>query len=376
MGMTIAEKILAAKSGQTKVSPGDLVNAKLDWAMANDVTAPIAIADFRDSGAKNVWDKERVYLFPDHFTPNKDIKSADQVKIMRDFAYEQEITNFYDFGRVGVEHAVMPDHGLVLPGDLGIGADSHTCTGGALCALTTGVGSTDVGAAFITGEAWFKVPQSLKFTFNGKLPKYVTGKDLILRIIGDIGVDGALYASMEIGGEAVKSLSMEGRLSITNMAIEAGGKNAIIAFDETTKAYVESRAKRPYTVYEADADAEYALVKEYDVTKMEPLVAYPPLPSNVKTISEAAKENVKMDQGLHWILHQRTVRGHGPCRRDHQGSQGGQGHAPFGRAGLAGGLPPDDEVRRDGNFLGRGCDDQHPDVRGVSRWSHGCACQG
>jgi 3-isopropylmalate/(R)-2-methylmalate dehydratase large subunit len=292
--MTITEKILAKHAGLKEVQPGDLINAKVDIALANDITAPIAIKEFRRIGAKKVFNRNRVVLVPDHFTPNKDIESAEQVRVVREFAHEHKLTHFYDGGDVGVEHALLPEKGVVVPGDVVIGADSHTCTYGALGAFATGVGSTDFAAAMITGEVWFKVPESIKFVFNGKLNKWVTGKDLILQIIGDIGVDGALYRAMEFSGSAVTSLSMESRMSMCNMAIEAGGKSGIIVPDAKTKKYVEARAERKYKFYDSDADAQYIETKLYDAAKLEPKVAFPHLPENTRNISDVG--NIKVDQ--------------------------------------------------------------------------------
>ncbi|MEK7829398.1 MAG: 3-isopropylmalate dehydratase large subunit [Deltaproteobacteria bacterium] len=294
MPMTITEKILAKHAGLKEVKPGQLINAKVDIALGNDITAPIAIKEFKASGAKKVFNKNKVVLVPDHFTPNKDIKSAEQCKVLREFAKEQKLTHYFDGGDVGVEHALLPEKGIVVPGDLVIGADSHTCTYGALGAFATGVGSTDLAAAMITGEAWFKVPESIKFIFKGKLNKWVDGKDLILYTIGDIGVDGALYKAMEFSGPAIERLSMDSRLSMCNMAIEAGGKNGIIAPDKITKAYVDKRAERPYKFYASDEDAVYCNVREYDCAKIEPQVAFPHLPENTKNITEVG--NIPIDQ--------------------------------------------------------------------------------
>lgn len=294
MPMTITEKILAKHAGLKDVVPGQLINAKVDIALGNDITAPIAIKEFKTSGAKRVFNKNKVVLVPDHFTPNKDIKSAEQCKILREFAKEQKLTHYFDGGDIGVEHALLPEKGIVVPGDLVIGADSHTCTYGALGAFATGVGSTDLAAAMITGEAWFKIPESMKFIFHGKLNKWVDGKDLILYLIGDIGVDGALYRAMEFCGPTIEKLSMDSRLSMCNMAIEAGGKNGIIAPDKTTKAYVDKRAERPYKFYVSDKDAIYCDVREYDCSKIELQVAFPHLPENTKNISEVG--NVPIDQ--------------------------------------------------------------------------------
>lgn len=296
MGNTITEKILMAHTDLKEISPGQLINAKVDIALGNDITAPIAIREFRAAGGKKVFDKDKVALVLDHFTPNKDINSAQQCKLVREFAIEHGVTHFYEGGQVGVEHALLPEKGIVLPGDLVIGADSHTCTYGALGAFATGVGSTDLAATMLTGELWFKVPPSIKFVVYGKLAKWVSGKDLILNIIGRIGVDGALYKAMEFTGETIENLPMADRLSMANMAIEAGAKNGIFTPDAITEAYVKGRAKRPYTFYASDADAVYSQFIEIDAGKIEPQVAFPHLPSNVKGISQAG--NVKIDQSL------------------------------------------------------------------------------
>ncbi len=287
MGMTISEKILAAHAGLNEVVPGQLINAKLDIVLANDITAPVAINEFEKVGADKVFDKSRICLVPDHFAPNKDIKSAEQVNKVRKFAKKYEIENFFEVGKMGIEHVLLPEQGIVGPGDLIIGADSHTCTYGALGAFATGVGSTDMAAGMITGEAWFKVPESIKFVYNGKLPKWVSGKDLILYTIGQIGVDGARYMAMEFTGEAIENLSMDGRFTMSNMAIEAGAKAGLIAPDQTTIDYVEGRTRRPYKVYKSDEDAKYAKVYEWDVSNLEPQVAFPHLPENTKGVSEA-----------------------------------------------------------------------------------------
>jgi len=292
--MTITEKILAKHAGVREVTPGELINAKIDIALGNDITAPIAISEFRRAGAKKVFNKNKVVLVPDHFTPNKDIKSAAQVKILREFAKEQKLTYFFDGGEVGVEHALLPEKGIVVPGDVVIGADSHTCTYGALGAFSTGVGSTDLAAAMITGELWFKVPESMKFVFTGKLNKWVSGKDLILHVIGDVGVDGALYRSMEFVGKPIEKLSMDSRMAMCNMAIEAGAKSGIIAPDAITKEYMDKRAQRPYKFYESDKDAVYCEVREYDCARIEPTVACPHLPENTKKVSQLRK--ISIDQ--------------------------------------------------------------------------------
>ncbi|MBW7956628.1 MAG: 3-isopropylmalate dehydratase large subunit [Deltaproteobacteria bacterium] len=292
--MTITEKILAKHAGLKEVAPGELINAKVDIALGNDITAPIAIHEFRNVGAKKVFNRNKVVLVPDHFTPNKDIKSAAQVKILREFAKEQKLKHYYEGGDVGVEHALLPEKGIVVPGDVVIGADSHTCTYGALGAFSTGVGSTDLAAAMVTGEVWFKVPESMKFVFEGKLNKWVSGKDLILRVIGDIGVDGALYRAMEFTGKSIEKLSMDSRMSICNMAIEAGAKSGIIAPDAVTKEYVDGRAERPYKFYSSDPGAAYVEVREYDCSGIEPTVACPHLPENTKKVSEL--KNITIDQ--------------------------------------------------------------------------------
>ena len=292
MGMTITEKILCHHTDLREIHPGMLINARVDIALGNDITAPIAIAEFRKAGGVKVFDRDKVVLIPDHFTPNKDIDSAQQCKFMREFAREQELTHYYEVGEAGIEHALLPEQGIVLPGDLVIGADSHTCTYGALGAFATGVGSTDLAAAMMIGEVWFKVPETMKIVFHGKTKKWVSGKDLILYIIGLIGVDGALYKAMEFTGETIGQLRMADRLTIANMVIEAGAKNGIFIPDNITKAYVEVRAKRPYAFYDSDSDAQYADI--IDISKIEPQVAFPHIPSNVRGISQVG--NVKIDQ--------------------------------------------------------------------------------
>ncbi len=294
MSMTITEKILAAHAGRERVEPGELITARVDIALANDITAPIAIRKFRESGATKVFDKDFIALVPDHFAPNKDIESAEQCKMLRDFAREHDLTHYFEVGHMGVEHALLPEQGIVVPGDLVIGADSHTCTYGGLGAFSTGMGSTDLAAAFITGETWLKVPESMKFVFNGKRNRWVGGKDLILRTIGDIGVDGALYRAMEFTGDVIESLPMEHRLTMANMAIEAGGKNGIIAPDAITEKYATGRAKRKPVFYASDPDAVYCDVREYDCTMLQPQVAFPHLPENVHDVREAA--NIAIDQ--------------------------------------------------------------------------------
>jgi len=294
MGMTITEKILAAHSGRSEVKPGQLINARIDFCLGNDITAPISIEEYEKAGATGVFDKSRIALVLDHFTPNKDIKSAQQCASVRRFARKHDITHFYDVGEMGIEHALLPELGLVLPGDCIVGADSHTCTYGALGAFATGVGSTDLAAAMITGEAWFKVPEQMKFVFNGHLKKWVGGKDLILYTIGRIGVDGALYRTMNFTGPAISSLPMDDRLALCNMAIEAGAKNGIIEPDKITEAYIKPRAKRDYEMVKSDPDALYISTYEWDVSDLEPQVAFPHLPSHARPVSEA--KEIRIDQ--------------------------------------------------------------------------------
>lgn len=286
MGMTMTQKILAAHAGMDHVEAGQLIRANLDMVLANDITGPVAINEFEKAEFDHVFDKSKVSLVMDHFTPNKDIKSAEQCKQCRTFAKRFDLDNFYDVGNMGIEHALLPEKGLVAAGDAIIGADSHTCTYGALGAFSTGVGSTDLAAGMATGQAWFKIPSALKFELKGSLPENVSGKDVILHIIGMIGVDGALYKSMEFTGEGVKSLSMDDRLCITNMAIEAGAKNGIFPVDEITEEYMKGRVNRPWTKYEADADAVYDEVYTIDLSALKPTVSFPHLPENTKTIDE------------------------------------------------------------------------------------------
>ncbi len=292
--MTITEKILAAHADKTEVTPGEFIEAKVDLALGNDITAPIAIDAFEKLGPKEVFDRKRLVLVPDHYAPNKDIPSAEQCNILRKFARKQQLEYYFEVGRMGVEHALLPEQGLTLPGDLIIGADSHTCTYGALGAFSTGVGSTDLAAVMYSGHLWFKVPESLKFNCHGSLPKYSTGKDIILYIIGQIGVEGARYMAMEFAGEAISQLPIDDRLSICNMAIEAGGKNGIIAPDEKTEEYVAGQAKRPYKIYKSDPDAEYLKVFDYDMSTLKPMVACPHLPSNVKPADQLG--DIAIDQ--------------------------------------------------------------------------------
>jgi 3-isopropylmalate/(R)-2-methylmalate dehydratase large subunit len=292
--MTLAEKILAAHAGKKQVSAGDFINCKVDMVLSNDITAPIAIREFRKLGV-NVFDPQKVVMVPDHFTPNKDINSAEQAKLMRDFARQQGII-YFEVGEVGIEHVLLPEKGIVLPGDVVVGADSHTCTYGAIGAFATGMGSTDIAVAMATGDIWMKVPPTIKFIFQGKLGKWVGGKDLILYAIGQIGVDGALYASMEFTGPAIDALSMSGRFTMANMAIEAGAKAGLFKVDEKTLEYIQPRAKRKYKVFEPDPEADYVQTLEWDASKIEPQVAAPHLPSNVKPVSQFAK--VEIDQSV------------------------------------------------------------------------------
>ncbi|MBW2038687.1 MAG: 3-isopropylmalate dehydratase large subunit [Deltaproteobacteria bacterium] len=294
MGMTITEKILAEHAGLEEVAPGEIINAKVDVALGNDITAPLAIKAFREVGAKRVFDREKVILVPDHFTPNKDIQSAEQCQLLREFAQEQGLTHYFEVGRMGIEHALLPEKGLVGAGDLVIGADSHTCTCGALGAFATGVGSTDLAAAMATGEIWLRVPETVRLTYYGRRQSWVGGKDLILYTIGDIGVDGALYKAMEFTGEAIGALEMAGRFTMANMAIEAGAKNGIFPPDEITLEYLQGRVEKGYKLYHSDENARYEEVREYDVSQIGPQVACPPSPANVKGARELV--GVEIDQ--------------------------------------------------------------------------------
>ncbi|MBU1007195.1 MAG: 3-isopropylmalate dehydratase large subunit [Candidatus Omnitrophica bacterium] len=296
MAYTITEKILLAHTKEKAISPGDFIYAKIDMALGNDVTAPIAIKEFEASGTGKVFDRKKIALVPDHFTPAKDRKSAVQARILKDFADKHRIENYFELGRMGVEHALLPEKGLVGPGDLVIGADSHTCTYGALGAFSTGVGSTDLAAGFITGCVWLKVPETIKFVYRGKLGKWVGGKDLILHTIGDIGVDGALYKAMEFTGDAIKKLPMDDRFSMCNMAIEAGGKSGIIEPDAITLKYERSVNRKRIVKFKSDRDAKYCEVREYDVKKIEPQVSAPHLPSNAGAVTKF--KNVKIDQSV------------------------------------------------------------------------------
>ncbi|MBP3736710.1 MAG: 3-isopropylmalate dehydratase large subunit [Lachnospiraceae bacterium] len=296
MGMTMTQKILAAHAGVPEVSVGQLINAKLDVIMGNDITTPVAINEFEKAGFTEVKNKEKINIVLDHFVPNKDIKSAQQSKQCRDFACKHHIENFFDVGKMGIEHALLPEQGIVTAGDVVVGADSHTCTYGAVGAFSTGVGSTDLAAAMATGELWFKVPAAIRVELTGALRPWVSGKDVILHLIGMIGVDGALYKSLEFTGEGVKSLTMDDRLSICNMAIEAGGKNGIFPVDETTIAYLTGRSKREWTVYEADPDAVYEQTVTIDLSALESTVSYPHLPENTHPASEG--KEIRIDQAV------------------------------------------------------------------------------
>ena len=285
MGMTMTQKILAAHAGLEKVYAGQLISITVDMVLANDITAPVAIREFNRTG-REVFDREKIALVLDHFTPNKDIKAAQQSKLVRDFAAKHGIVNFFDVGQMGIEHALLPEKGLVLPGDAVIGADSHTCTYGALGAFSTGVGSTDMAAAMATGKVWLRVPQAIRFNLTGELQKYVSGKDVILHILGMIGVEGALYESMEFGGPGLQSLSMDDRFCIANMAIEAGGKNGIFEVDDQTIEYVRQRTEEPFRIYEADEDAEYVRTIDINLSEIRPTIAFPHLPENTRTLDE------------------------------------------------------------------------------------------
>lgn len=296
MPQTISERILAARCGKKEVHPGELIEAQIDLCFGNDITAPIAIQQFKEAGIEKVFDKGKVLIIPDHFTPNKDIKTAEQTKMMRQFAKEQHLTNYFEVGRCGIEHVFIHEQGFALPAMLIVGADSHTCTFGALGAFATGVGSTDFAAAMVVGKLWFKVPESMLFNYSGKLKEFVFGKDLILYTIGQIGVDGALYKAMEFQGETIKALSMDSRFTMCNMAIEAGAKNGIIAPDAKTRQYVKSVSSRPFKVYSSDKGAEYVEKFNFDASAIEPQVALPSLPENSVPVREAS--GIEIDQAV------------------------------------------------------------------------------
>lgn len=294
MGMTMTQKILAAHAGLEKVQAGQLIEADLDLVLANDITGPVAIHEVEKLNKKTVFDKDKIALVPDHFTPNKDIKSAEHCKCLREYAKDHDITNYFEIGEMGIEHALLPEKGLIVAGETCIGADSHTCTYGALGAFSTGVGSTDMGAGMITGKAWFKVPGAIQFNLTGKPSQWVSGKDVILHIIGMIGVDGALYKSMEFTGDGIANLTMDDRFTIANMAIEAGAKNGIFPVDALTIAYMKEHSKKEYTIYEPDPDAEYEKTITIDLASLEPTVAFPHLPENTKAVSQA--KDIAIDQ--------------------------------------------------------------------------------
>ena len=298
MGMTMTQKIVAAHAGLPEVKAGQLIEAKLDMVLGNDITSPVAINEFEKCGACSVFDKNRIALVLDHFVPNKDIKAAEQCRQTRNFAGKYDIKNFFDVGRMGIEHALLPEQGIVGPGDCIIGADSHTCTYGALGAFSTGVGSTDMAAGMISGKAWFKVPSAIRVTLKGKPTGFVSGKDVILHLIGEIGVDGALYQSLEFTGDGVAALSMDDRLSIANMAIEAGAKNGIFPVDDVTRSYCEGRFTRTPVEYTADEDAEYTREVVIDLSALRPTVSFPHLPENTRTIDEIGEKEVKIDQAV------------------------------------------------------------------------------
>ncbi len=294
MGMTITEKILADHAGRDTVEPGDLVNARIDIIMGHDLSIPLAIDELERIGADAVFDRERIVIVPDHFTPNKDVRSAENCKRMKEFVKRHRISHYYEIGEMGIAHALLPEKGIVLPGDVVVGGDSHTCTYGAVGAFATGVGSSDLAAAMLTGQLWFKVPESMNLVYYGGLQEWVSGKDLILYTIGDIGVDGALYKAMEFTGEGIAQLPLSGRLTMANMAVEAGAKNGIFHPDIQTEEYVKERANRPYKLFQSDTDARYADVREYDLSKIEPQVAYPFQPGNTRPISQV--EDIPIDQ--------------------------------------------------------------------------------
>jgi len=296
MGMTMTQKILAEHAGLDSLKAGELIKVKLDLVLGNDITTPIAIREFESIGVQHVFDKNKIAIVPDHFTPNKDIKSAEQAKQVREFAKRMEIKNYFEIGQMGIEHALLPEKGLVVAGDVVIGADSHTCTYGALGAFATGIGSTDMAAGMATGEAWFKVPEGIKFILEGKPGEWVSGKDIILYIIGKIGVDGALYKSMEFVGSGLEYLSMDDRFTMANMAIEAGAKNGIFPADEKTIEYIEEHSTKPYKIFKSDEDAKYSEIYNINLSQIKPIVAFPHLPSNTKSIDDVG--DIKIDQAV------------------------------------------------------------------------------
>ncbi len=334
--MTLAEKILAAHCGKDKVSPGEFISVKTDFVLSNDITAPIAIKEFNRLGVPKVFDPKKIVMVPDHFCPNKDIQSAENAKMMREFAYKHGLV-YFEVGQMGIEHVILPEKGLVLPGEVIVGADSHTCTYGALGAFATGMGSTDIAVAMATGEIWMKVPATIKFVFNGKLQKWVGGKDLILYIIGKIGVDGALYSAMEFHGEAIDSLPMSGRFTMSNMAIEAGAKAGIFPVDKKTREYLKGRATRKYIEYSSDPDAAYSQVIEYDASAIEPQVAFPHIPSNTRPISQVG--NIAIDQVVIGSCTNGRLEDLQTGSAHTQGQESGQPHKMHNPAGVAKGLP-------------------------------------
>ena len=369
MGMTITEKILCRHTDLKEIHPGMLINARVDIALGNDITAPIAIAEFRKAGGIKVFDRDKVVLIPDHFTPNKDIDSAQQCKFIREFAREQGLTHYYDVGEVGIEHALLPEQGIVLPGDLVIGADSHTCTYGALGAFATGVGSTDLAAVMMTGEVWFRVPETMKIVFSGKMKKWVSGKDLILYIIGSIGVDGALYKAMEFTGETIGQLSMADRLTIANMVIEAGAKNGIFIPDDITKAYVAERAKRPYSFYNSDPDARYVGCHQYRCRRNRAPGGIPPY--TFKRQGDQPGGQYQNRSGCYRVLHQRQDRRPQGCS-GHSQKEEGRARCPFDhRSRHAGNIQTGPSGRPHRDIYRCTCSGQHADLRRLSGRSYG-----
>lgn len=369
MGMTMTQKILAAHAGLDSVEPGQLILVNLDRVLGNDITSPVAIREFNKLNKDNVFDKDKVTMVMDHFAPNKDIKAATQCKMCRDFCGEKEITHFYDVGQMGIEHALLPEKGLVVSGDVVIGADSHTCTYGALGAFSTGVGSTDMACGMAIGKAWFKVPSAIKFVLKGKLNPYISGKDVILHIIGKIGVDGALYRSMEFTGEGVASLSMSDRLTMTNMAIEAGAKNGIFEVDDQTLAFVAEHSDRKPVVYKADEDAVYDEVIEIDLSEIKSTVAFPHLPGNTRHHRRGGRGQDR--PGCHRLLYQRFLQGHRRGSLHHPWQKGGKErpchHHPGNPVDLS-----ESHGKRSAEGLHRGrLRGLHPDLRPVSGRSYG-----
>ena len=369
MGMTMTQKILAAHAGLDSVTAGQLIEAKLDVVMANDITGPMALPIFRQMADK-VFDKDKVVLVPDHFTPNKDIKSAENSKSIREFAKNQGLSWYFEQGKSGVEHAILPEAGVVAAGECIIGADSHTCTYGALGAFSTGVGTTDIATGMAMGELWFKVPSAIKFVLTGKPGKYVSGKDIIIHIIGKIGVDGALYKSMEFTGDGIKNLSMADRFTMANMAIEAGAKNGIFPVDEKTEEYLKEHTKKEYKVYEADEDAEYESVVEIDLSEVRPTVAFPHLPGNAKTIDEIeAMEPIKIDQVVIGSCTNGRIE-KSSCHSS--GTYCSSGCTCYGRSGNTEDLQTVYQRRPSGNLRRRRMCSQHTKLWTLYGWTYGC----